>query len=83
MTSKKTPTPKPPTTGRYRILCRSLSYPTSREVIDRILAGDHSEEARAARNADTEVHFEGEVVDNLAPETVKVELEAGNIEEVK
>ncbi len=83
MTSKKTPKPKPPATGRYRILSPSLSYPTSREVIDRILAGDHSEEALAARDADMEEHFEGEIVDNLSAQTVKVELEAGNIEEVR
>lgn len=82
MTSKKAARPagRP---GRYRILCPKLRYPTSRKVIEAILAGDHSEEALAARDADTEIHLQGEIVDNIPPESIPGELAAGNIEEVR
>ena len=79
MTSKKGRTG----TGRYRILCHSLSYPTSRAAIERITAGDHSDEARAERDRSMERHEQGEIVDNIPPESVPHELEAGNIEEVR
>lgn len=82
MTSKRAP--KAATrSGRYRILCAKLRYPTSRKVIERILGGDHGEGALAARDANIEIHLRGEVVDNIPPESIPHELAAGNIEEAK
>jgi hypothetical protein len=80
MTSKKTAKAKG--TGRYRILCKDLAYPTDTAAIERFLEGDRSDETRAELNASREIHERGEVVDNIPPSSVPHELEAGNIEEV-